>query len=92
MAHEPYRGLMKMTMHIDEELLANVMEATGASTKTEAVDMALREVSRRVRQRKLFAAPIGIEGKDPDEVFDFETYDALRVAEKPRKYGPRRRR
>jgi len=92
MAGEPYFKNMKMTMHIDEELLANVMEATGASTKTEAVDLALREVSRRVRQKKLFATPIGIEGKDPEKVFDFETYDALRAAEKPRKYGTRRRR
>jgi len=33
----------------------------------------------------IFATPIGIEGKDPKEVFDFETYDALRTAEKPRK-------
>jgi len=82
---------MKMTMHIDEELLANVMEATGARTKTEAVDMALREVSRRVRQKKLFAAPLGTEGREPEEFFDFETYDALRAAEAPRRYGPRRR-
>lgn len=88
----PYSGTVKMTMHIDEELLANVMEATGARTKTEAVDMALREVSRRVRQKKLFATPIGIEGKDPDEVFDFAAYDILRAAEAPGKYGTRRRR
>jgi len=83
---------MKMTMHIDEELLANVMEATGASTKTEAVDMALRELSRRVRQKKLFATPLGIEGKDPDEVFDFAAYDMLSAAKAPGKYGTRRRR
>lgn len=81
-----------MTMHIDEELLAHVMEATGAKTKTEAVDMALREVSRRVRQKKLFAAPIGIEGKEPTSFFDFETYDMLRAAEAPARYGTRRRR
>jgi len=83
---------MKMTMHIDGELLANVMEATGARTKTEAVDMALREVSRRVRQKKLFATPIGIEGRDPEKIFDFATYDLLRAAEAPRTYGTRRRR
>ena len=83
---------MKMTMHIDEDLLASAMVATGAKTKTEAVSLALREVSRRVRQKKLFATPIGTEGKDPDSVFDFATYDALRAAESPRKYGTRRRR
>lgn len=81
-----------MTMHIDEELLANVMEATGARTKTEAVDLALREVSRRVRQKKLFATPIDMGGKEPEEVFDFASYDALRAGEAPRKYGTRRRR
>ncbi|MFV0338018.1 MAG: type II toxin-antitoxin system VapB family antitoxin [Chthoniobacterales bacterium] len=83
---------MKMTMHIDEELLANVMEATGARSKTEAVDLALREVSRRVRQKKLFATPIEIKGKKPEDVFDFETYDALKAAEPVPKYGTRRRR
>ncbi len=83
---------MKMTMHIDKELLANVIEATGARTKTEAVDMALREVSRRVRQKKLFAKPIGIEGKNPNDVFDFASYDLLKAAEMPGKYGTRRRR
>jgi len=83
---------MKMTMHIDEDLLASAMEATGARTKTEAVSLALKEISRRVRQKKLFATPIGTAGKDPKSVFDFETYDALRAAEVPGTYGTRRRR
>jgi hypothetical protein len=84
---------MKMTMHIDEELLANAMEATGATTKTEAVDMALREVSRRVRLKKLMATPIkGIDTNSPAGIFDFETYDRLRAAGAPAKHGTRRRR
>jgi len=84
---------MKMTMHIDEELLANVMEATGATTKTEAVDLALREVSRRVRLRKLMATPIKeIDELAPADIFDFATYDRLRAAELPVRYGTRRRR
>lgn len=43
---------MKMTMHIDEELLARVMEAYGCASKTETVEMALREMDRRVRFKK----------------------------------------
>ena len=83
---------MKMTMHIDEDLLASAMEATGARTKTEAVSLALKEISRRVRQKKLFATPVGTSGKDPKSYFDFDTYDALRAAEAPGTYGARRRR
>ena len=44
---------MKMTMHIDESVLADVMELTGATSKTEAVELALREMARRHRQRRL---------------------------------------
>ena len=44
---------MKMTMHIDEAVLADVMELTGAASKTEAVELALREMARRHRQRRL---------------------------------------
>lgn len=83
---------MKMTMHIDEDLLASAMEATGARTKTEAVSLALKEISRRVRQKKLFAIPMGTAGKDPKSYFDFDTYDALRAAEAAGTYGTRRRR
>ena len=38
---------MKMTMHIDDGLLERVMVATGASSKTKAIDLALREMDRR---------------------------------------------
>ncbi len=40
---------MKMTMHIDEALLQRVIESYGYSSKTEAVEMALRELDRRTR-------------------------------------------
>lgn len=49
---------MKMTMHIDEDVLAQVMELTGAKTKTAAVEMALRDLARRHKQRKLFRTPL----------------------------------
>ena len=94
MARKPYYdGTVKMTMHIDEELLANVMMATGAATKTEAVDLALREMSRRAGLRKLMATPIKeIDEMPPEALFDFVTYDRLRAAEAPTGYGTRRRR
>ena len=37
---------MKMTMHIDEALLKRVMEEYECESKTEAVEMALREMDR----------------------------------------------
>ncbi|HEY0943681.1 MAG TPA: type II toxin-antitoxin system VapB family antitoxin [Opitutaceae bacterium] len=47
-----------MTMHIDEDVLAQVMEITGAKSKTQAVEIALKEMARRHKQRKLFAQPL----------------------------------
>ncbi len=79
---------MKMTMHIDETLLDRVMEAYGYASKTEAVEMALRELDRKTRFREL-----GIRGMEmtPDELGDAvdPNYDlmASRVAETPSKYG-----
>jgi Arc/MetJ family transcription regulator len=65
----PYLGLevwlgchtdraMKMTMHIDEDVLAQVMDLTGAASKTQAVEIALRDLARRHKQRKLFRTPL----------------------------------
>ena len=49
---------MKMTMHIDEDVLSEVMDLTGAKSKTQAVEMALRDMARRHKQRRLFRTPI----------------------------------
>ncbi len=49
---------MKMTMHIDEDVLTQVMDLTGATSKTQAVEMALRDLARRHKQRKLFCTPL----------------------------------
>ncbi|MBA3960937.1 MAG: type II toxin-antitoxin system VapB family antitoxin [Chthoniobacterales bacterium] len=47
MAGLPYSGCaMKMTMSIDEALLKRVMKLTGFTTKTEAVNFALKEAER----------------------------------------------
>ena len=56
---------MKMTMHIDDELLARVMEATGAASKTKAIDLALREMDRKAKLIKLSTAGLGL---GPDEL------------------------
>jgi len=79
---------MKMTMHIDEALLKRVMGAYGYDSKTEAVEMALRELDRKARFRE-----IGERGMDmtPEELGSAvdPDYDlsAMRVAETPSKYG-----
>ncbi len=51
---------MKMTMHIDEAILADVMELTGVSSKTEAVQVALRDLARRHRQRRILREGLGL--------------------------------
>ncbi len=77
-----------MTMHIDEALLKRVMEAYECETKTETVEMALREMDRRVRFKEL-----GMRGLEmtPEEIADGvdPNYDlnAMRVAETPTKHG-----
>jgi hypothetical protein len=40
---------MKMTLNIDEELLARVVVFTGAKTKTDAIHVALGEMDRRAK-------------------------------------------
>jgi len=43
---------MRTNIDIDDELMAEAMEATGKSTKKATVEEALREVVRRARQRQ----------------------------------------
>ena len=74
---------MKMTMHIDEDVLAEVMELTGAKTKTAAVEMALRDLARRHKQRRLFRTPLWPTHEDwvkdaapqPSDAIDPPDYD-----------------
>lgn len=51
---------MKMTMHIDEDLLTEVMTATGTTSKTAAVDAALRKVAHKFRQREIWKKGLGM--------------------------------
>ena len=57
--------IMKMTMHIDEEVLERVMKLTGAKTKTAAVELALKEMARRHKMKELFSQGLGL---TPDEL------------------------
>lgn len=87
---------MKMTMHIDADLLTRVMEAYGYASKTEAVEMALRELDRRTRFEKLGRRGMEMTpGELMDAVYpgydpkDLSRYDplCLKVAEAEENHG-----
>jgi hypothetical protein len=61
---------MKMTLHIDDGLLERVMAATGAESKTKAVDLALREMDRRAELMRLTAEGLGLSAEELKEVYD----------------------
>ena len=83
---------MKMTMYIDDELLARVMEATGTTSKTKAIDLALREMDRRAKLIKLSSAGLGLGPDEFIEVLDpaFDL-DAERSRVTPVNYGRKSR-
>jgi Arc/MetJ family transcription regulator len=55
---------MKMTMHIDESLLKRVMENHGYDSKTETVEMALRELDRKARMKEFGTKGLGLSPED----------------------------
>ena len=61
---------MKMTMHIDEKLLTRVMKATGATSKTHAIDIALREIDRRAELKRIAAEGLGLTAEELKEAYD----------------------
>ena len=73
---------MKLTMHIDDALLERVMKAHDISSKTKAVDYALREVDRRSTLRRLAETNLGLTEKEILSAFD-DRYNVIemRVAE-----------
>ena len=79
---------MKMTMYVDDALLARVMEATGTSSKTRAVDLALREMDRKARLVRLTSEDLGL---GPDELKDAidpaYNLEEMRRRETPSRYG-----
>jgi len=82
--------MTKMTMFIDETLLARVMEITGIKTKTEAVEFALRETERKAKITR-FVATETIAADEWRGAVD-PAYDltALRAAETSPRYRSKR--
>ena len=79
---------MKMTMHVDDSLLARVMEATGTTSKTKAIDLALREMDRKARLVKLTSAGLGSSGDElRDAVDPAYSLEEMRRREIPTSYG-----
>lgn len=86
---------MKMTMHIDDALLARVMEATGTTSKTKAIDLALREMDRKAKLVKFATAGLGLSSDELKKAVDpAYNLEAMRREETPVNYGrkPRTRR
>ena len=88
-------GIMKMTMHIDETLLERVIKEYEFSSKTEAVEAALKELDRQMRIREFRKHGLG---RTPDELanavdpnYDVDlgrnVYPESAVAEDPKPYG-----
>ncbi len=84
---------MKMTMHIDEDLLDRVMKIHGCASKTEAVDLALREIERRHLLRGYGKTGLGLSATELRDAID-PNYDLLasREATSRTSYGKRRSR
>ena len=83
---------MKMTMYIDDDLLERVMEATGATSKTKAIDLALREMDRRARLIKLANAGLGLTADELKEAVDpAYNLEKMRSSETPTHYGRKSR-
>lgn len=79
---------MKMTMHIDDGLLERVMAATGAKSKTMAIDLALREMDRRHTLVRLASEGLGLSPDELKETVDpAYDLDEVRKIETPVTYG-----
>lgn len=79
---------MKMTMHIDEELLQRVMDRFGFVSKTETVEAALKEMERRYKLQELLDEPVEWgENELRDSVAPGYDPLAMRVAESSGYYG-----
>jgi Arc/MetJ family transcription regulator len=86
----PYsRHQMKMTMHIDEDVLDEVMKVTGAPSKTKAVAIALNEMARKSRLKALLAKGSGIPANQLSRAYDPKSLAMYRVAEDQAPYGKR---
>ncbi|MDX2079912.1 MAG: type II toxin-antitoxin system VapB family antitoxin [Terrimicrobiaceae bacterium] len=73
---------MKITLNVDDEVLARAMKALRTDNKTYAIDLALREVARRLTLAKILDAGTGFSGDELREAID-PTYnlEAARASE-----------
>lgn len=84
---------MKMTMHINEDVLATVMKITGVSSKTKAVEVALTEMVRKHKFKELCKRGLGLTSKKLKNVWeDPFPAESARVAENAPVYGRKRSR
>lgn len=82
---------MKMTMHIDEDVLAEVIKITGVSSKTRAVEVALTNMVRRHRLKELGRKGLGLTSAELKNVWeDASEEPSLKVADEPPKYARKR--
>jgi hypothetical protein len=81
---------MKMTMHIDEHLLARVIEDYGFESKTEAVEAGLKELDRRMRLKEFRTRGLGFTPEElaagVDPAYRLEMKPTLAAAEDPAPY------
>jgi Arc/MetJ family transcription regulator len=93
MACMPYLFFMKMTMHIDEDILAHVVKITGVASKTKAVEVALTELVRRHRFKELAGKGLGLSPEELKNAWeDPFPQESLKAAEESVKYGRKRSR
>ncbi len=94
---------MKLTINIDDTLLDRVVAITGATTKTEAITIALREVDRKARLVEVLREGLGASTSELKGMFDEasaperfrmyepeDPYGALKVAEDEVSYGTKK--
>jgi Arc/MetJ family transcription regulator len=72
---------MKMTMHIDEAVLAEVMKSTGAKSKTEAVATALNELARKSKLKAILNEGLGLSAAELKNLFDPASVGTMALAE-----------
>ncbi len=79
----PYSlNIMKMTMHIDEDVLDDVVKITGVESKTMAVKKALTEMVRRYRLKALAKRGLGLTAEELKNAWeDPFPQESLKVAE-----------
>ena len=79
---------MKMTMHINEDVLADVVKITGVESKTKAVEFALTEMVRRHRLKELAKKGLGLTAEELRNAWeDPFPQESLKAAERPVKYA-----